>query len=315
MIKCLLTGGAGYAGSNLLERMLNKGYFVRVLDNGQRNNCDALLSFNNHPNFEFVYGNINQAGIFEKTAKDVDIIVHLAGCVGMPVTTKYTEYSYLVNVGGTENLINNVDKKIPIIFASSGSVYGALSEDCVESCQTNPQSPYGIQKLKCEQLLSERGNSTSFRFSTAFGISRNMRLDLLPNELVYNAIKQQSLTIFEADAFRTFIHINDYADCIIHAIEYWKLFKNKIFNVGSEKNNKTKRQLAELIKEKTKCSVFYADKGYEDIDKRSYYVKFDKLENETGFECKVSIEDGVNELVKAIPLLDIGNSRYRDKLL
>jgi len=307
-------GGAGYCGSQLVERLLRKNYRVRVVDNGQRNNCDALLSFITSPLIEFVYGNINDKHIFQNTTKDTDIIVFLSGCVGMPVTTKYTAYSNLVNIGGVENLVANTNKDIPIIFASSGSVYGALKEDCTENSPTNPQSPYGIQKLEGEKLLLNRGNVTCFRFSTAFGVSRNMRLDLLPNELVYNAVKCKSLTIFEEHAYRTFLHVNDYSDSIIYAIENWGKFKDKVFNVGSEKNNRTKRELAELIKEKTGCSVFYADSGYKDIDARNYYVKFDLLES-TGFKCNISIENGIDELIKATPLLDIGNSRYRDKLL
>lgn len=314
-MKILVTGAAGYCGSQLVGRLLNKGFFVRAFDNGQRNNCDALLSYVNNPSFEFIYGNINNPDAIKTAAKNVHAIVHLASCVGFPVTTKYTAYSQLVNVDGVKTLIDNCDKHIPIIFASSGSVYGALKEDCVESVKPNPLSPYGIQKLMGENLLFERGNVTCFRFSTAFGVSKNMRLDLLPNELTFQAVKNKTLTIFEADAYRTFIHINDYADCIIHAINFWRLFKDKVFNVGSEKNNRTKRELAELIKDLSGCSVFYADAGYKDIDARDYYVKFDKLENETGFECNVSIEEGISELINAIPILDIGNSRYRDKLL
>lgn len=311
--KILLLGGAGYCGSQLVERLLNKGYFVRVVDNGQRNNCDALLSFNSHPLFEFVYGNINDESMYHKVIQNIDIILLLASCVGMPITTKYTNMSYLVNVEGTRNVAKHTNK-IPIIFASSGSVYGALDENCTEKCKCNPLSPYGLQKLEGENILLNRGNATCFRFSTAFGVSRNMRMDLLPNELVYNAVKFKCLTIFEADAYRTFVHINDYADAMIYAIEHWDLFENQVFNVGSESNNKTKRELAELIKGKTGCSVFYANAGYEDCDKRNYYVKFDKYE-QTGAKCKVSIEQGIDELIKAMPVLDIGNSRYRDKLL
>lgn len=314
MKNILLLGGAGYIGSTLTERLLNQGYKVLVIDNGQRNSCDSLLSFTTNDNFEFQYGNINSEKDMQKAFDGIDACVLLSACVGMPITNAFTEYSYLVNVEGTKNVLKHRPLKVPLVFASTGSIYGTIKGICTETSPINPLSPYGIQKKIAEDLVIKSGNSWAFRYATAYGPSRNFRTDLLINDLATKAARDKTITIFQADFARTFIYIEDFCDSIIFSLQNQNKFIGEVFNCGDDNNNWTKRQLAEFLKEKTGCSVFYADEGYQDPDARNYIVSHKKL-NDTGFKCKISMDKGINQTLKAIKLIGIGNSKYTDKLL
>jgi nucleoside-diphosphate-sugar epimerase len=312
--KALVFGAAGYIGSTLTERLLNAGYHVRGVDNGQRNSCDSLLSFISHPNFEFQYGNINSEKDVKKAFDGVDACILLSACVGMPITNAFTEYSRLVNVDGTRNVLKHRPANIPLVFSSTGSIYGALKEVCTEISPINPLSPYGLQKKEAEDAVISAGNSCAFRYATAYGPSRNFREDLLINTLISKAIKEKTITIFQADFARTFIYISDFCDSIIYAFQHWDKFNGEVFNGGSEENNWSKREIAEYLKKRIGCSVFYADEGFQDPDMRNYVVSYQKL-RATGFKCEVSMEQGIENTIKAIPLIGLGNNRYQDKLL
>jgi nucleoside-diphosphate-sugar epimerase len=109
---------------------------------------------------------------------------------------------------------------------------------------------------------------------------------------------------------RTFIHVRDMGKSFITAINNQDKFKNNIFNVGSDKMNFSKKDVCELIKEYVpKTYISYADIG-EDADRRNYVVCYDKI-NQLGYSTTISIEDGLKELIKTIPLLKI-TSNYRN---
>ena len=151
--------------------------------------------------------------------------------------------------------------------------------------------------------------SIAFRFATAFGVSPRMRLDLLLNNLVYDAVNQKYMVLYEAHFMRTFIHVRDIANSFLHAIENHKLMKNQIYNVGSDENNLSKLQLAHVIMELTNAQLHLAD-NVKDEDQRNYKVSYDKIKR-TGFECSISIKDGVKELINAFDFLK-EKSQYRN---
>ena len=230
MVKVLITGGAGYIGTSLIPQVLNEGYQVTVFDN-LIHGGNQLLPFFNHPNFEFVKGDIRDANQLKNVVKGKDIIIHLAAIVGFPACRMNPELAKEINVQGTINLIDVCDKNQLIFYGSTGSNYGAVKDICTESTPLHPLSLYGETKTKAEELLLERGNTIAYRFATAFGVSPRLRLDLLVNDLAYTAFTQKYIAVYESHFMRTFIHIRDIAKSFLFAIDNQHILKNEVFNV------------------------------------------------------------------------------------
>ena len=303
-MKVLVTGGAGYVGSLLVPELLRKGHEVRVLDNlmyGQ----SSLLPFFIDEGFDFMRGDIRDTEAVESAVEGVDIIIHLAAIVGAPACRRDTKQARDVNFGGTLNVVNASDASQKIIYASTGSVYGALEEICTEESPLNPLTTYGKTKLEAERYVMGRGNSISYRFATAFGFSSRMRLDLMPNDFVFQAVKNGSLMVFEKDFRRTFIHVKDIVDSYLFGIENFDTLKREVYNVGSEEMNFTKEEIARMVKEKIDYAMLFIDRGT-DPDKRDYEVSYQKIRNR-GFETKISMENGIDELINGYQMLSLKN--------
>ena len=306
MSKVLVTGGGGYVGNVLCRHLLNEGYQVKCVDNFNKGQCDAIIPLAINPNFEFTYADVTVSKQINEAVKGCDAIIHLAAIVGFPDCAAQPALAEVVNVEGTMNVINArnlYSKNIPLVYASTGSVYGKVEGICTEESPLNAVSQYGINKRAAEGMVSSEENAVSFRFATGFGVSPSMRVNLLVNDFVYQAITNKILTIFQADFRRTFIHVRDMAKAFTMGIEHMGNWKHKVYNCGANHLNWTKRELAEYIKEQTGCFVHYEEIG-KDNDQRDYEVSYNKLEAE-GFKCDVDMETGINELIKVSPILQI----------
>jgi nucleoside-diphosphate-sugar epimerase len=303
-----VSGAGGYVGNVLVRHLLGKGHKVRAMDNFHKGHCDGLIPLASNQDFEFIYGDVTRFEDCRRLVDGVDGVIHLAAIVGFPACKRQPILSRSVNVDGTLNMLsvrNAINKNMPFVFASTGSVYGKVTELCTEETSTNPQSQYGIDKLTAEQAVRANNNTVSLRFATGFGISPCMRVNLLVNDLVYQAYHNNSFTLFEAEAKRTFIHVYDMARCFEWALRQCVDTESKVFNAGDSTLNWSKRQLAEYIKEQTRCYVTYAEIG-KDADQRDYEVSFKKL-NDNGFICYYNMKKGIDELIKAAPLLRVRN--------
>jgi nucleoside-diphosphate-sugar epimerase len=304
-MKLLVTGGAGYIGCVVVPLLLEQGYQVRVLDNLMYTGAGLLPNFRN-PRFEFLVGDIRDERVMADAVKGSDAIIHLAAIVGFPACRKYPELAQTVNVDGTKVVAKSAGRDRLVLFGSTGSNYGALEQDvCTEDTPLNPLSLYGKTKTAAEQHLLENCNTIAYRFATAFGVSPRMRLDLLINDFVYTALKMRYLVIYEAHFMRTFIHVCDIARSFLYGIENASRMQGQVFNVGSEEMNYSKAQVCEMIRRKVNCYLHYADVG-EDADKRNYVVSYQKIKR-FGFQTTIGLEEGIDELVQAVKVLDARN--------
>jgi len=302
-MKVLVTGGAGYVGTSLVPQLLDEGYDVRVLDDLSMGGAQ-LLPFFAHKNFEFMKGDVTKREDITKAVKDVDAIIALAGIVGYPACRKFPELSRKINVYATQLLCEVAPKEVPILFASSGSTYGKLIGDlCTETSPLNPLTDYGKQKAESEQILLERGNVVIYRFATAYGISPRLRLDLMPNDFTYKAVKDRTLIVYEKNFNRTFIHVRDMGRSFVFALKNLNKMKDEIYNVGDNDQNLTKEQMCLLIKKHVDYYLHFADTG-KDFDQRDYMVSYAKIER-LGFKPKITIEEGVVEMVKAFEVVEV----------
>lgn len=301
----LITGGAGYIGSLLVAELLRGGHTVRVLDN-LTFGPNSLMPYFIDDHFEFIKGDIRDTEIVKRSVQDMDVIIHLAGIVGAPACKRDPKLTEEVNYQGTVNINNARTETQKLFYASTGSVYGKVTDICTEESPTNPLSTYGDTKLRGEKEVMSKGNAISYRFATAFGLSARPRLDLLPNDFVFNALKNKYLVVYDKHFKRTFIHVRDIVNSYVFGIEHFDSMKNEVYNVGSEKMNKTKEEIAQMVREKINFEILYVDQGIPDPDQRDYEVSYQKIRNK-GFELTITFEKGLNEMIKGLEHLRISN--------
>lgn len=304
-MKVLVTGGAGYVGSVLVPSLLERGHKVRVLDNlmygGQ-----GLLRCCLDPNFEFIKGDVRDLEAVRHAVWDADVIVHLASIVGYPACKKDPQLAQEVNLGGTVNLDKARSKGQMMIFASTGSNYGSVAEGvCTEDTPLNPLTLYGVTKTEAEKRLLESGNVIVYRFATAFGLSPRLRLDLMVNDFVYQAVVSRQLIVYEKHFRRTFIHVRDMARSFLFAIDHAGQMRDGVFNVGSESVNLTKEDVALMIREKVNYFLHFAEID-RDEDQRNYAVDFSRIRN-LGFELTIPVDQGIDELMRGFQMISIPN--------
>lgn len=298
----LVTGGAGYVGSTLLPLLLKDGHKVRVLDNLMFGGA-SLLPYFKDPNFEFIRGDMRNVEDVRQALKGQDTVIHLAAIVGYPACRKEPSLAEEVNIGGTDNLINELAKDQLVIFASTGSNYGSVDGICTEETPLNPLSLYGQTKTIAERRLLENCNAIVYRFATGFGVSPRLRLDLLINDFVHKALTEGYLVVYEKHFQRTFIHVRDMGRAFVFALGHADKMAGHAYNVGSEDMNLSKQDICEQIKQKINCHVHYADVG-EDMDKRNYVVSYEKI-NKLGYDTSITVDEGIDELVRALQVVQI----------
>lgn len=304
-MKVLVTGGAGYVGCVLVPLLLEAGHRVRVLDSFRKGGL-GLLPWAGNPNLEVVRGDVRDAEAVKEAVRGVDVIMHLAAIVGYPACQKDPWLARTTNVDGTLNLIKQRSPQQLIIFPSSLSNYGTVvGEVCSEEMEPRPITLYGSTKLEAEKRLLEAGNVIVYRPATAFGLSPQMRLDLLFNEFVYKALKERYLVVYQPHFMRAFVHVRDFARAFLFALENDGRMADQIYNLGHESLNLTKGELAQRIRQKIDFLLHIAEVG-EDPDKRNYTVAFSKLRS-LGFRVEMDVDRGIEELIRGLQVIDVVN--------
>jgi nucleoside-diphosphate-sugar epimerase len=236
----------------------------------------------------------------------VDAVIHLAAIVGYPACKKEPQLAQATNVEGTRTLLRHRRPDQRVLFASTGSIYGSVPDYvCNENTPRAPITLYGETKAQAEQMVLDSGNSVAYRFATAFGVSNRMRLDLMPNDFTYQAVRNRNLIVYEGGFKRTFVHVRDMARSFIFALEKWDSVKDDVYNVGHESMNFTKEDVARKILKYVDYYLHFAEVGH-DADQRNYEVSYEKIRKK-GFETTIDLERGVEELVRAARLIEFQN--------
>ena len=298
MKKILITGGAGYIGSKLVTKLVNLNYEVTVLDI-LKFSSKSLNHLFNYKNFTFIKGDVKNKKLMKKLILKNEFIIPLAALVGAPLCEKNKKEAIEINLKSIKYLMKIINKKNKLIYLTTNSGYGIgeKTKYCDEDTPLKPISLYGRTKVEAENLVMKSKNSVAFRLATVFGYSYRMRTDLLVNNFVFKAVNDKKLTLYEPHFRRNYIHVDDVVDAIIYSIKNFSYLKSNIYNLGLSSANLTKYMLVKKIKRKLNFLKIKIVKNKKDPDQRDYFVSNKKIEKK-GFKAKVSIDNGIDELIK-----------------
>jgi len=310
----LVIGGAGYIGSALVPRLLDKGYRVRLLDL-LLYGTEPIEPWLSHPHLEIIQADFRQIDKVVEAMRDIDAVIHLGGIVGDPACELDEELTVEINLTATR-MIAEVAKGSGVehfIFASTCSVYGASDQMLDERSELSPVSLYARSKIASEKVLSKMADDhfapVILRLGTIYGLSGRTRFDLVINLLTAKAIVENEITVFGGDQWRPFLHVDDAARAILQVLNApSEMVRNQVFNVGSNEQNYTINEIAQIIHEHVpQAQVVHKGVG---TDRRNYWVNFNKIKKTLHFEPSWTVDQGVEQVIAAIQSGKVDD--YRD---
>ncbi len=301
--RVLVTGGAGYIGSHVVQKLLARGHAVRVVDSylygGQ-----GLIDLFDDPRLEMIEGDIRSRETMRSAVRGADRVIALAALVGDAACGLDVNRTISINQEAT-HLLAEVCQEAGVqrvVFASSCSVYGANPDGMLdETSWLNPVSVYAKTRIRSEEILLEqidRLSVTVLRLATVFGLSSRMRLDLLVNTFTANGFFDGKLRVFGGQQYRPNLHVQDAAEAfILAALAPDEKVRGETFNVGDDSLNYTVLEIAKLVQGELPHVEVEITEG--ESDERNYRVKFDKIRQALGFRTRFAVEDGIREIIHA----------------
>jgi UDP-glucose 4-epimerase len=308
-LKVLVTGGAGFIGSHLVDGLVNKGCTVRIIDNLSTGNLANIKAHIDAGKISFVKGDIRDASLVDRTVKGIDAVFHLAAQTSVPFSIENPQLTHEVNVAGTSNLLassakHRADK---FLYVSSCAVYGEpryLPVD--EQHPTCPISPYAESKLAGErqclrfhkrQLL----RTVVLRLFNVYGPRQGLNdYTGAITRFIERAGKNKSPIVF-GDGLQTrdFVHVRDVVDAAVASAEEPRAV-GQVLNIGSGKPTSV-NELAEIILKLSNAKMAISHEAPRPGDIKNSYADISKAKKLIGYNPKVSLMDGLRSLLHEKP--------------
>jgi nucleoside-diphosphate-sugar epimerase len=313
--RVLVTGGAGYVGSNLVPKLLAAGYEVAVLDLYLYG--DVFAGLGSNPNLTEVKGDLRNSADVARALVGCDAAIHLACISNDPSFDLDPTLGRSINFDCFRPLVKAAkDAGVRrFIYASSSSVYGIKTDmDVTEDLPLEPLTDYSKFKAMCEEVLEQEREPgfvcVTLRPATVCGYAPRLRLDLTVNILTNHAINNRRITVFGGDQLRPNIHIDDMTDLYVKLLEAPdEVINGKIWNAGY--HNLKVSSIAEMVKAEVGPEVDIVVTPTD--DHRSYHVSSEKIRRELGFSAGRSVKDAIVDLRTAFDAGKVPNAMTDDR--
>jgi UDP-glucose 4-epimerase len=295
MRNVLVTGGAGFIGSHLSQRLVSESFNLTVVDNLSRGSLQNLAEIKDK--IKFIKGNITNKELIEKLIKDTDVVFHLASLSRVIPSIEEPEKCFEENISGVENIARLCSKyKKMLVFCSSREVYGsAIYTPVDEDHPLNPENPYGASKVCGEKIIAaySRCYGLSYAILRLANVYGQRDFDRVIPIFVEKTLKNDPLIIYGGNQIIDFVHINDVVDILLKASNS---DNNIIANAGSGIGT-TLIDLANLIQEISHRTnkIIIREKRRGEVD--MFIAKIDYAKKLLKWEPKTGLKEGLSSLL------------------
>jgi UDP-glucose 4-epimerase len=284
----MVTGGAGFIGSHLCERLIKDGHNVVALDNFSTGSTSNLAKLTNMENFALIEGSILDSQLLNTVIKDIDYVFHLAAAVGVFNIVRNPLDSLLTNIRGTENVLEAAhSKNIPVFLTSSSEVYGKNASDSLkESDDRILGTPVTLrwsyseakaidESLAYAYFVERKLETRIVRFFNTVGPRQLGAYGMVVPRFVKSALSNEDLTIYgNGKQTRCFAHVYDVVDAVI-ATAFAENTIGKVINIGNDSEISINDLAGKVIQETgSRSSIVYMPyaeaygEGFEDMERR-----------------------------------------------
>lgn len=298
MEKILVTGGAGFIGSNITNQLIDRGYGVLVYDNLSRGFKKLI-----NPNAKLLISSLNEREKLRKALCDIDVVIHTAGFAIVPESVDKPDLYYENNVTGSKILLEEMinGKVNKIVFSSSACVYGNPDKlPLTEESPIKATNPYGQTKIEIERLIQKYNREEGLegvilRYFNPYGPNEihDPETHVVPNFVRAALLKKPIPLYWKGEQIRDFIYVEDLASAHIDTLNIRGL---NIFNVGTGHGVKV-IDLIQKIFEIVGYEVPIKDLGERNGDVPSLYTSAEKIKREVGWEAKTNLDEGLSKTI------------------
>lgn len=315
-MKYLITGGAGFIGAHLAEKLINQEHEVVVLDNLSTGSKENLINLNDKEGFECVIGSVRDQSLVIELVEQCDVVIHLAAAVGVKLILDEPSRSIHTNINGTEHVLlaASIHKKL-VFIASTSEVYGKSNQhsfqendDLILGSTANLRWSYAIAKAMDECLAlayNQEGRVPVIigRLFNTTGPRQTGRYGMVLPSFVRQALLDEPITVYgTGEQSRCFAHVYDIVEAIIKLVNTPEAIGH-VFNLGNDQEIRI-NGLAEQIKELTDSNsaiqhLEYDDvyaNGFEEMQRRMPNVS--KLEKFIGFRPNTSLKKIIEDVIE-----------------
>lgn len=301
----LVTGGAGFIGSHLVDRLVRESYTVRIIDNLSSGQLENIKGHSSKGTVDFVEGDIRDSALVRKCVDGVDVVVHLAALTSVPFSVEKPDLTFDVNVSGSLNLMHAcIEAGVGrFVFASTCAVFGDPEFLPVnEKAQVKPISPYAESKLaveRCCRGFNNRGvlGSVVLRFFNVFGPRQGLSEYSGVITRFVDRCRSQLPFVVYGDGLQTrdFVSVFDVVEGIFAAMQRSNV-EGELFNIGSGKATSI-NDLAKAVLDLAGVDLEIHHEKFRAGDIKDSYADISKAKRMLGFKPKVNLREGLKVLI------------------